>query len=50
MAGEPMKPATNALAGRSYSVRGVSHCMRMPSCSTATRWPMVMASTWSCVT
>jgi len=26
IAGEPMKPATNTLAGRSYIVRGVSHC------------------------
>ena len=50
MAGEPMKPATNRLLGLSYMCRGESHCCRMPSLSTATRSPMVMASTWSCVT
>jgi multiple sugar transport system ATP-binding protein len=30
--------------------RGVSHCMSRPSLRTATRSPMVMASTWSWVT
>ena len=50
MAGEPMKPATNTLLGLSYMCRGVSHCWRMPSLSTATRSPIVMASTWSWVT
>ena len=32
-----VKPATNWLAGCSYSSRGVSHCCRNPSFSTATR-------------
>ena len=50
MAGEPMKPATNMFAGRSYSTRGVSHCCSRPSPSTATRSPSVIASDWSCVT
>ena len=50
MAGEPMKPATKTLAGWSYMRRGVSHCWSRPSLSTATRSPIVMASTWSCVT
>ncbi len=50
IAGEPMKPATKTLFGWSYMFRGVSHCWRMPSLRTATRSPMVMASTWSCVT
>ena len=50
MAGEPMKPATKTLSGWSYISRGVSHCCRMPSLSTATRSPIVMASTWSWVT
>ena len=30
--------------------RGVSHCCSRPSRSTATRWPSVIASTWSWVT
>ena len=50
MAGEPMNPATNTLPGWSYSARGVSTCWRTPSSRTATRWPIVMASIWSCVT
>ena len=50
IAGEPMKPATNTLAGRSYSARGVSTCCKTPSFKTATRSPMVIASTWSWVT
>lgn len=50
MAGEPMNPATNLFAGRSYMVRGESHCWRMPSARTATRSPIVIASTWSWVT
>ena len=50
IAGEPMKPATNVFAGRSYSVRGASHCCSRPSFSTATRWPSVIASDWSWVT
>ena len=50
IAGEPMKPATKALPGLSYRLRGVSTCCRMPSLSSATRSPIVIASTWSCVT
>ena len=50
MAGEPMKPATNRLAGVSYSASGESTCCRTPSFMTATRSPIVMASTWSWVT
>ncbi len=48
--GEPMKPATNRLTGLSKRFCGVSTCWRMPSRSTQTRSPRVMASTWSCVT
>src|SRR5690625_4329016 len=48
--GDPMKPATKRLSGWSYMRRGVSTCCRMPSLSTATRSPIVMASVWSCVT
>ena len=50
IAGEPMNPATKTFFGVSYSVRGVSTCWSTPSRSTATRCPMVIASTWSCVT
>ncbi|CAH0304377.1 hypothetical protein SRABI128_04285 [Microbacterium sp. Bi128] len=50
MAGEPMKPATKTFLGLSYRLRGVSTCISRPSFSTATRSPMVMASTWSWVT
>ena len=45
-----MKPATKALAGPSYSAVGVSTCWIVPSFSTQMRSPIVMASTWSCVT
>ena len=45
-----MKPATKTFDGLSYMFRGVSTCCRMPSLSTATRSPIVMASTWSWVT
>ena len=48
--GEPMNPATKTFAGRSYRVRGVSHCCRRASFNTATRCPSVIASAWSCVT
>ena len=34
----------------SKSCCGVAHCCRTPSRRTATRWPSVIASTWSCVT
>ena len=50
MGGLPMKPATKALAGRSWTVRGASTCWRAPSRRMAMRCPMVMASTWSWVT
>ena len=50
IAGEPTKPATNVLTGRSNSARGVSHCWSWASRSTATRWPSVIASAWSWVT
>jgi 5'-nucleotidase (lipoprotein e(P4) family) len=48
---EPMKPATNLLAG-GCRVRAASPtCWIQPSFMTTTmRSPMVMASTWSCVT
>ena len=50
MAGEPMKPATNSLAGWSYISRGVPTCWSTPSLRTAMRSPMVRASVWSWVT
>jgi hypothetical protein len=50
IAGEPIKVATNRFAGRSYRARGVSTCLTRPASSTQIRSPMVMASTWSCVT
>ena len=50
IAGEPMNAATNRFAGWSKSVSGVSHCCRTPPRMTATRWPSVIASTWSWVT
>jgi hypothetical protein len=50
MGGDPMKPATNRLTGRSYSSRGASTCCSTPLRSTANRSPSVIASTWSCVT
>ncbi len=50
IAGAPMNVATNVLTGSSYSARGVLTCCSTPSLSTATRSPMVIASTWSWVT
>jgi hypothetical protein len=50
MGGLPMNPATNLLAGRSYSSRGGATCWTSPSFMTQMRSPMVMASTWSWVT
>src|SRR5439155_17801844 len=50
IAGEPMNPATNRFEGSWYRADGVSTCCRSPSRSTATRCPIVLASTWSCVT
>ena len=50
MAGEPMNAATNRLSGRSYSTCGWSTCCSTPARMTATRSPIVIASTWSWVT
>jgi hypothetical protein len=50
MAGEPMNPATNRLAGRSYISCGASTCCRTPRFITATLSPIVIASVWSWVT
>ena len=50
MAGEPMNPATKRFTGWSYRRCGVSTCCSFPFRITATRSPMVIASTWSCVT
>ncbi len=50
IAGEPMKPATNRFTGELNSTCGVSACCSWPSRSTHTRWPSVIASTWSWVT
>ena len=48
--GEPMKPATNRLVGRSYNSCGGPTCWIIPARITATRSPSVIASTWSWVT
>lgn len=45
MAGDPMNPATKELTGRVNSSRGEAHCWSMPSRRTATRSPIVIAST-----
>ena len=45
-----MKPATKMSRGCSYRRCGVSTWSISPSRITATRWPSVIASTWSCVT
>ena len=45
-----MKLATKKLAGRTKRLAGGSICWMTPSRITATRWPSVIASTWSCVT
>jgi len=50
MAGEPMNAATKMLPGRLYSSCGGPHCCSTPDRSTATRSPIVIASTWSWVT
>ena len=50
IAGEPTKPATNSVAGRSYSSRGVAYCSTRPARMTAMRVASVIASIWSCVT
>ena len=48
--GEPMNPATNRLTGSVNSSFGDAHCCSTPRSSTATRSPIVIASTWSWVT
>ena len=50
IAGDPMKPATNALAGRLKQSFGEAHCCRIPSLRMAMRSAIVIASTWSWVT
>ncbi|AMY21293.1 hypothetical protein A3Q40_03945 [Rhodococcus sp. PBTS 1] len=50
MAGDPMKDATKSFTGFAYNSRGLATCCRCPAFRTATRSPMVMASTWSWVT
>ena len=50
IAGDPMKPATNRFTGALNSTWGVSACCSLPSRSTHTRCPSVIASTWSWVT
>jgi hypothetical protein len=48
--GEPMNAATKTFRGCRYSTCGSSNWTMCPSRMTATRWPSVMASVWSCVT
>ena len=45
IAGEPMNPATNRFTGRSYNTWGGSTCCSTPLRITATRSPIVIAST-----
>ena len=45
-----MKPATNSLAGCSYTSTGVPSCSIRPRLKTARRSLMVSASSWSWVT
>ncbi len=45
-----MKPATNAVAGRSYTSAGEPTCSIVPWLKTASRSLIVSASSWSCVT
>ena len=45
-----MNPATNTFTGLVNSSFGVATCCSTPWSSTATRSPIVIASTWSCVT
>ena len=45
-----MNPATNSVAGRSYSVSGVPCCSIRPPFMTMIRSAIVIASTWSWVT
>ena len=46
----PTKPATNGVAGRSYTSAGEPTCSIRPLLKTAIRSDMVSASSWSCVT
>ena len=46
----PTKPATNGVAGRSYTSAGVPTCSIRPALKTAMRSDIVSASSWSCVT
>ena len=48
--GEPMNPATKRLTGSVNRSFGDAHCCSTPWSSTATRSPIVIASTWSWVT
>ena len=48
--GEPMKRATNVVAGVSNTSVGEPTCSSAPLCMTATRVAIVIASTWSWVT
>ena len=45
IAGEPMKPATNLLAGLLYRFKGVSTCIILPKFRTQILSPIVIAST-----
>ena len=47
---DPMKSATKVLAGCWYRSTGVSTCWTRPSCITAMRSAIDMASSWSWVT
>src|SRR3954447_13199387 len=46
----PTKPATNSVAGCSYTSEGVPTCSMRPWLKTAIRSLIVSASSWSCVT
>ena len=50
IAGLPMKPATNSLAGLSYTSCGGANCCSRPLRMTAIRSDIVIASSWSWVT
>ena len=50
IAGEPMNPATNLVAGPAYTSAGVPICSMRPAFITTIREARVIASTWSWVT
>ena len=50
MAGLPMKPATNRLTGLVVEFLRLGHLLEPAGAHHRTRVPIVMASTWSCVT